>query len=153
MAPVVLATGAVMVGLVLWLSRPQPATTGNDARPVEAGVSSPPAATDAPKAEPGFQKLVGRWLRPDGGYVIEVRAVDDGGRLDAAYFNPNPIHVAHAEASREGALTKVFVELRDVNYPGSTYTLTYDPATDQLVGDYFQALLREHFDVVFVRPP
>ena len=47
----------------------------------------------------------------------------------------------------------MFIELRDVNYPGSTYTLTYDPATDQLSGNYFQAVRRENFDVVFVRQP
>ena len=46
---------------------------------------------------------------------------------------------------------KVFVELRDVNYPGSTYTLAYDPAADQLRGVYFQALERQSFDVSFVR--
>ena len=36
-------------------------------------------------------------------------------------------------------------------YPGSTYTLTYDPKRDQLQGVYFQATLRQSFDVVFVR--
>jgi len=73
--------------------------------------------------------------------------------MDAAYFNPRPINVSRAEASRDGAGIKVFIELRDVNYPGSTYTLTYDPATDQLSGNYFQAVRRENFDVVFVRQP
>jgi hypothetical protein len=46
---------------------------------------------------------------------------------------------------------KVFIELRDVNYPGSTYTLAYDPVSDQLKGDYFQAALRQTFDVFFTR--
>ena len=48
---------------------------------------------------------------------------------------------------------KVFLELRDVHYPGSTYTLTYDPARDQLQGVYYQAALQQRFDVVFVRMP
>lgn len=52
----------------------------------------------------------------------------------AGYFNPKSIRVAKAEASRDGGALKVFVELRDVNYPGSTYTLTYDHAGDQLQG-------------------
>jgi hypothetical protein len=147
---VVLAVGAVGVGLILWLNRSQPAI---GSRPVEAGISNTQTAPASRQPEPGFQKLVGRWFRPDGGYVLEIRAVDDGGRLDAAYFNPNPIHVARAEASREGAVAKVFIELRDVNYPGSTYTLAYDLGTDRLAGNYFQALLRENFDVVFVRQP
>jgi len=36
-------------------------------------------------------------------------------------------------------------------YPGSTYTLTYDPRRDQLEGVYFQAAMQQRFDVVFVR--
>jgi hypothetical protein len=105
------------------------------------------------EAKPDFSRLKGRWLRPDGGYVVEVKAVEENGRMDAAYFNPRPIHVARAEASGDGAVLRVFIELRDVNYPGSTYTLAYDPATDQLTGNYFQALQQQNFDVVFVRQP
>jgi hypothetical protein len=71
--------------------------------------------------------------------------------MTAAYFNPDPIHVAKAIASQEGALTKVFIELRDVNYPGATYSLTYDPEADQLRGIYYQPVLQESFDVFFVR--
>jgi hypothetical protein len=46
---------------------------------------------------------------------------------------------------------KIFVELHAPGYPGSTYTLTYEPARDQLEGIYFQAALQQSFDVVFVR--
>ena len=46
---------------------------------------------------------------------------------------------------------KFFIELRDVNYPGSTYTLTYDLASDQLKGIYFQAAEQQRFEVAFVR--
>ena len=67
------------------------------------------------------------------------------------YFNPKSIHVAKAEASRDGDATKVFIELRDVNYPGSTYTLTYDPASDQLKGIYYQAAEQQRFPVIFMR--
>ena len=63
----------------------------------------------------------------------------------------DPIHVARAEASRDAQTVKVFVELRDVNYPGSTYTLVYRPETDQLTGTYFQAALGQNFEVEFVR--
>ena len=97
-------------------------------------------------------KLKGKWLRPDGGYVIEVRNVEDGGTMDVAYFNPRPIKVSKAEASQDGATTKVFLELRDVNYPGSTYTLRYDPASDQLKGVYYRAAppAARRSEVVFV---
>jgi hypothetical protein len=98
-----------------------------------------------------FDKLNGRWLRPDGGYVLEIRSVDASGRIDAAYLNPRPISVAKAEATRDGSTLKVFVELRAPNYPGSTYTLTYDPQRDQLNGIYFQAVQEQNFSVTFVR--
>jgi hypothetical protein len=75
----------------------------------------------------GVQQLKGKWLWTDGGYVVDVRAVEDGGHMDVAYFNPQPIKVCKAVASREGVTMKVFLELRDVHYPGSTYTLTYRP--------------------------
>jgi hypothetical protein len=98
-----------------------------------------------------FQSLNGRWLRTDGGYVLEIRAVDASGKIDATYLNPRPINIAKAEATRDGSALKVFVELRAPNYPGSTYTLTYDPQQDQLQGIYFQAVQRQNFDVTFVR--
>lgn len=101
--------------------------------------------------EPGFERLVGRWQRTDAAYVLELRHVDDAGRIEAAYFNPRSIHVARATASREGSTLGVFVELRDVNYPGSTYTLTYNPASDQLEGTYFQAVQQIQFAVAFSR--
>ena len=31
-----------------------------------------------------FDKLNGRWLRPDGGYVLEIRSVDASGKIDIA---------------------------------------------------------------------
>jgi hypothetical protein len=102
-------------------------------------------------ANSGFDTLNGRWLRPDGGYILEIKAVDASGKIDAAYFNPKPINVAKAEATRDGSKLNVFVELRAPSYPGSTYTLTYDPQHDHLKGSYFQAVQQQRFDVSFVR--
>jgi len=107
--------------------------------------------TAGAKSVPALEKLRGRWLRDTGGYIIEIRNVGPGGKLDAAYFNPRSIHVGRAEAIQQGGAVKVTVELRDVNYPGSTYTLTYDAKTDRLVGRYYQAVAGETFDVYFVR--
>jgi hypothetical protein len=114
-----------------------------------AAAEQPPTA--AAKAVPAFEKLKGRWLRDTGGYIIEIRSVGPGGKLEASYFNPRSIHVGTAEASQQGGVVKVSVELRDVNYPGSTYTLTYDAKNDRLVGRYYQAVAGETFDVYFVR--
>ena len=141
---------AILAVLGVWWNQPRRAGGSSTvAPPVATTTTNAPAAVAEPK--PDFQALKGRWLRPDGGYVIEVKSVDAAGKMDAAYFNPRSIHVARAEASRAGAFTKVFIELRDVNYPGSTYTLAHDPTADRLVGNYFQAMLRENYDVVFVR--
>ncbi len=105
----------------------------------------------APKAKPGFDRLVGRWQRPDGGYVIDIREVAADGKMSAAYYNPRPINVSQAEAALDGTTLKVFIELRDMNYPGATYRLTYDPGSDQLRGVYYQPALQQSFQVFFVR--
>ena len=108
------------------------------------------AATET-KDKTGFDVLKGRWLRPDGGYIIQIKNVDSSGRIEAGDFNPRPINVAKAQATGEKAKLKVFIELRDVGYPGSTYTLTYDPKDDVLRGVYYQAAMKQSFDVYFTR--
>lgn len=95
--------------------------------------------------------LKGRWVRPDGGYVVLIKSVDPSGKMDATYLNPNPIKVSKAEVSRDGETLRVFLELRDAGYPGSTYTLTYEPRSDSLIGVYFQAVMQQKFNVVFQR--
>ncbi len=119
-----------------------------------AEAPTPAALMATTAAGPGtvLTTLKSRWLRPDGGYILEIRSVDDAsGKLEAAYLNPRSINVSKAQAWRDGASLKVFIELRDINYPGSTYTLAYDPASDQLQGNYYQALQEQSFDVVFTR--
>ena len=117
--------------------------------PASQVASNAPAAV-AP-AKNAYEPLKGRWERPDGGYVFEVLGVDAEGKLTAGYFNPSPIKVSQARAYREGGDLKVFVELRDENYPGCTYQLTYDAKNDQLFGKYFQATMQETYDVAFAR--
>ena len=110
------------------------------------------APVTTPRAqESTTQRLIGNWVRTDGGYIIAVRSVDPEGRVDAAYFNPRPINVSRAEAAVKGKTAKLFIELRDEGYPGSTYTLEYDSTNDALVGVYFQAVLQQSFNVIFVR--
>jgi len=67
----------------------------------------------------GFEMLKGRWVRPDGGYVVEIRSVDPSGKIDAVYLNPRPIHVARAHATRDGSRLKVFVELPPPTIPAA----------------------------------
>jgi hypothetical protein len=141
---------AGVAGVGYWRTQRPPA----EVEPAVAPANTVQVANQsAPAAAPGFAKLKGRWLRPDGGYILEIHNVEADGKMDATYNNPKPIHVAKAEASQAGATTKVFVELRDVHYPGSTYNLTYAAESDQLTGIYYQAALQQQFEVVFVRAP
>lgn len=112
-----------------------------------------PAAADAGKSGTGV--LLGRWVRPDGGYVIDIRAVDANGKLDASYANPRPLPFSRAEVVRDGSTNgstiRLYFELRAGGYDGSNYALVYDPAGDRLVGVYTQAVARQKFDVRFER--
>jgi hypothetical protein len=112
-----------------------------------------PAENATVPAGPDPTKLVGRWLRPDGGYILQLSAPSPDGGLQAEYFNPRPINVARAEWKHQEGYLGAFVELRAPNYPGSTYTLVYDPGRDLLVGIYFQAALQQQFEVFFERTP
>lgn len=123
---------------------------GQRPTPPESPRASPvPGGAERAEPAPAFDRLAGRWERTDGGYILEVRAVDPQGRADAAYLNPRPIHVEQALATRAGGVLTLFVELQDVNYPGSTYNLAYDPAGDRLEGTYFQAVEGQTYSVTF----
>jgi len=138
---------AVLLGVVLlWILLVRQPSSPAPAAPTAVGGAQTPAV------ERPFSRLTGRWVRPDGGYLLVIDRIDADGTAAAGYFNPKSIHVARAKASREGDVLRFFLELQDVNYPGSTYTLTFDPAANELRGEYFQAALRQTFDVAFVRP-
>ncbi|HEX6972865.1 MAG TPA: hypothetical protein VF147_00605, partial [Vicinamibacterales bacterium] len=73
------------------------------------------------------------------------------GRLDASYANPAALPFAVARAKRDRGALLVYLELRAGGYDGSTYNLVYDPGTDTLSGEYFQAVARQRYPVRFVR--
>jgi hypothetical protein len=102
-------------------------------------------------AKSDFQKLKGKWVRPDGGYMLEIKQVADDGKINASYLNPQSINVSQAVASLQQGQIMVFVELRDQFYPGNYYTLTYDTVTDQLAGVYHHLGIGQDFDVIFLR--
>jgi len=95
------------------------------------------------------EKLSGSWLRSDGTYSISISDVEPEGKLEAAYFNPNPINVGRSEWSVQDKKLLLYVEMNDVNYKGSNYNLTYDDQSGQLVGFYSQAVTNQTFDVSF----
>ena len=95
--------------------------------------------------------LVGDWVRTDASYLIKINKVNDGGTLEAQYFNPKPINVGTANWEENHGNLEIIVELQDVNYPGSTYTLSYLPDRDILAGEYYQAVQGSTFYVEFVK--
>jgi hypothetical protein len=135
---------AAAIGIVFWRHY----TTGKATK----NTTMPPSATNVP-AKPNQDLLIGRWVRTDsnGNYIIEISSATATGNLEASYFNPNPIKVGHAEWQKKNGGLVVIVELRDVNYPGSTYTLSFNPSENLLSGIYYQAVQGTSFDVAFVR--
>jgi len=123
-------------------------TDSLQATATKSGESSSEKAISALKANQ-FSNLIGRWRRVDGGYIIDIRRIDANGQMDAAYYNPKSIHVSRAEASLNSGTQSILIELQDVGYPGSTYTLMYRPQQDILAGLYFQAAVKQTFEVIF----
>lgn len=97
------------------------------------------------------QVLAGGWERTDGGYRLVLEDIKPDGTLKASYFNPNNIHVHQANWKLENQRLHVFVELRDTNYPGSTYTLTFNKDNDLFSGIYFQAAMNQSYEIEFSR--
>ncbi|MCL4176252.1 MAG: hypothetical protein KJ072_00675 [Verrucomicrobia bacterium] len=133
----------VAIGFLL-LSRPSNAPGAQSQTPPKPEGTEPASLYGA---------LLGRWLRTDGDYLLDIRAIDGTGKAQVDYFNPRPIHVARAEASREGESLKLVVVLEDVGYPGSYYTLAWSQPEKRLAGEYYQATLQETFEVIFTRLP
>jgi len=144
---VLLLAGVVTAGGLLYsrVGKRTPSSGVLKAKQKKAGATS--ASQGSPQ---DFRPLIGRWVRPDGGYIIEIRSVDASGKMDARYYNPRPINVSRAEAARVGGMTEVFIELRDTGYPGATYTLVYNAEKKTLVGLYNQPSVGKNFSVVFV---
>jgi uncharacterized protein (DUF2147 family) len=101
--------------------------------------------------ESKFDKLKGKWLRPDGGYILDIKSIGSDGKIEMTYLNPNLIHVSKAQASMKADKLELFIELTDTGYPGNYYTLTYDAGKDQLVGIYYHLGIQQQFDVYFER--
>ncbi len=98
-----------------------------------------------------YSVIAGTWQRTDGGYIIKVSRVQADGRAKVEYFNPKPIHIAEAKISTQKDYIKLFIRFQDENYTGSTYKLYYYAEKDALVGFYYQATMKQRFEVVFLR--
>ncbi|HUW92022.1 MAG TPA: hypothetical protein VMV74_02575 [Bacteroidales bacterium] len=96
-------------------------------------------------------RLKGKWQRTDGNYYLQIFSVLSDSTLKAGYYNPNTINVEKGEWTIQEGRFYLRVILRDVNYPGSTYSLGYDPENDLLAGKYYQAVEGVYYDVIFSR--
>jgi len=101
--------------------------------------------------ETTVKKLEGNWQRSDGGYILILKDPTPDGKVNAEYFNPKPIKVGSSGWQNNAGKVTVKIELQDVNYPGSIYTLEYFPKEDILAGVYYQAVQKMNFDVRFDR--
>lgn len=139
---IVIFTFLILAGCNQPVSKPK-----SEVAPPSKSIVVSPAAAETPD----YKILFGEYLRSDGSYTIKILSGTADGKLDVAYFNPNPIHVGKAAwVLKENAIV-LTVELRDVNYPGSTYTLHFFPAEKKLAGKYFQAVEKIYYDVEFYR--
>jgi hypothetical protein len=140
-------SGAVAVACLAALAAIVAGTAiAQNAGPGVAGKAAPSAPANV-----GFETLKGTWVRPDGGYRIVIVSVGADGRIEATYYNPSQLPFAKAQASLNASQLRASFELRAGGYDGSTYDLTYDPASDRLSGVYYQAVVKQKFDIYFVR--
>lgn len=49
-----------------------------------------PESVATPVAKSGFDRLQGRWQRPDGGYVIDIKDIDSSGKMVRRISTPAP---------------------------------------------------------------
>jgi len=139
---------SLLIAIVLFMSacNEQQETEKTEPANTPAETISPQQKTTADKTV-----LIGDWMRTDADYRIQVSELLSDGWMKAGYFNPKSINVGKAMWSSADGVLKVFIELRDENYPGSSYTLTYLPESDLLAGKYYQAVEGATYDVEFTR--
>ena len=153
------AAGVALMALLLSCDNSQGSSKGKKAATSTEIDKSPQEGVDtlsAGKSSEGMDpmlpgRLAGRWLRSDGDYTIEIFALYDDGTANVGYFNPGPINVEKGGWVFTDDRLALNVVLRDVNYPGSKYSLVYNPENDTFTGSYFQAVEGISYDVDFSR--
>ena len=116
-----------------------------------AAVTEPEPVQPQQQVAPDKNKLSGDWERTDAPYQIKIAELSEGGTMKAGYFNPKSINVYKASWIVDEGVVKIYIELRDDNYPGSNYILAYFPEQDLLAGQYFQAVEGTTYNVEFKR--
>lgn len=119
--------------------------------PQSSGESVPGTSSAALTFKTDKSNISGQWARTDAPYQLRISDFKENGTLKAAYFNPKEIHVGKSSWAEVKGTISIYVELQDVNYPGSNYTLYYVPGQDLLSGKYFQAVEGATYDISFTR--
>ncbi len=130
------------------------------ALPVGAGAQGPAPASTAPPAAPATAKpnldvVKGTWVRPDGGYVIDVKGVGADGRLEATYFNPNQLPFAKAQASNDGGVLRVALVIQaggDAGRPTTFATIRQATSFWHVLPGRSQAQVRRVFRAAMTGP-
>jgi hypothetical protein len=108
-------------------------------------------SVDSNEAYAEAQNLIGTWGRGFGTFTLVIEDVRADGSVQAHYLNPDGAHIKRANWTIEKNRASLNVQLHDNNYPGSTYTLTYDAPSDLLKGTCYQARVKQRYDVQFNR--
>lgn len=130
--------------------RPGPAVLAAGLAVLCCLAGGPAPAQQVADPAPDLLAVQGRWARTDGAYAIELSHAG-GDSLEAAYFNPRPIHVDRTENQMRDGLLHVLVVLQDINYQGSYYLLAYHRPEEILAGIYFHAGSGQQIAVEFGR--
>lgn len=137
---------AVLAIFVFGCNETQEKNKTTDTKDTSGKIVSPQQGTISDK-----NILVGEWTRTDAAYQIKITELLNDGTMKAGYFNPKSINVASALWAFTDGVLKIYIELRDENYPGSNYNLIYYPERDLLAGKYYQAVERITYEVGFAR--
>jgi hypothetical protein len=46
-----------------------------------------------------YKPLIGQCVRPDGGYILDIKSISIDGKIEMTYLNPQPINVSKAQTN------------------------------------------------------
>jgi hypothetical protein len=95
--------------------------------------------------------IKGVWGRVDAAGEIKITEVLHGGSLKSTFYNPKLIAIEKSIWTNSSGVLRVYILLREDDYPGSSFTLNYVAVRDVLVGVYYDALTQKSYPVTFER--
>ena len=111
-----LIMGCVVISIGIYLFAGEKVDFMSNKSTVEYGKATLMVASDNMHYD--FRKLIGRWLRPDGGHVIDIREIHADGKVDAGYYNP----LFLIQTFQKQYLFQFFRSFKPTGQPGRTIT-------------------------------